>query len=93
MLARAPAGVAIGWDAADALANEWTEERAAEFVAAAVSTEKKSDTDLAPVKSGKQRQSQRQQRGDFIDRVVNIDGVELWRDAGGPHTPPHRASC
>ena len=68
-----PQGVSVGWDAADALAAGWDEKRAAELVASA-----------APAAGeGAPRYRRKRQRDDVIGAVINTEGVELWRDAGG----------
>ena len=85
-----PADVKVGWDAADALAEGWTVERAAELVAAAVPAEQiasnkttaaerdeTSEHDAAP--GGRRRTPQR-------DVLIGLtEFVELWHDA-----EPHR---
>ena len=68
-----PQGVSVGWDAADALAAGWNEQRAAEFIAAAV------PFDDAPG----QRHRRARARDDVIGAVLNTEGVELWRDPSG----------
>jgi putative DNA primase/helicase len=68
-----PHGVAVGWDAADALATGWDEKRAAELVASAVPAADQEAT----------RHRRKRQRDDVIGSVINTEGVELWRDAGG----------
>lgn len=68
-----PQGVTVGWDAADALAAGWDEKRAAELVASAA---------LA-AGEGAQRFRRQRKRDDVIGAVINTEGVELWRDAGG----------
>jgi putative DNA primase/helicase len=68
-----PKGVSVGWDAADALDAGWDEKRAAELVASA-----------APVAGeGASRYRRTRKRDDVIGAVINTEGVELWRDAGG----------
>ena len=68
-----PQGVAVGWDAADALAAGWDEKRAAEFAASA-----------APAAGeGVPRRRGKRQRDDVIGAVINTEGVDLWRNAGG----------
>jgi putative DNA primase/helicase len=68
-----PRGVSVGWDAADALAAGWDEKRAAELVASA-----------APAAGERATRHRRpRQRDDVIGAVINTEGVELWRDAGG----------
>jgi putative DNA primase/helicase len=68
-----PQGVSVGWDAADALAAGWDEKRAAELVASA-----------APAAGeGAPRFRRQRKRDDVIGAVINTEGVELWRDAGG----------
>lgn len=68
-----PQGVAVGWDAADALAAGWDEKRAADLISAAVAVE----VERA------QRYRRKRQRDDVIGAVVNTEGVELWRDQSG----------
>jgi putative DNA primase/helicase len=68
-----PQGVAVGWDAADALAAGWDQKRATELVSAAAPVEKGS----AP------RYRRKRQRDDVIGAVINTEGVELWRDPSG----------
>ena len=82
-----PAAVKVGWDAADALAEGWTVERAGAFIAAAVPAEKfasnktgagdrdqKSEHDAAA--GGRRRTPQR-------NVLIGItEFVELWHDAG-----------
>jgi hypothetical protein len=82
-----PADVKVGWDAADALADSWTPERAAQLVAAATPAEKiasnktaaaerdeTSECDAAP--GGRRRTPQR-------DVLIGLtEFVELWHDAG-----------
>jgi hypothetical protein len=67
-----PHGVPVGWDAADALAAGWDEQRAAELIAAA-----------KPFGERSARPRRSQQRDDLIAAVVNTEGVELWRDPSG----------
>lgn len=68
-----PQGVAVGWDAADALAAGWDEKRAADLA-----------TSAAPAAGdGAPRYRRKRQRDDVIGAVVNTEGVELWRDPGG----------
>ena len=68
-----PQGVSVGWDAADALDAGWDEKRAAELVALA-----------APAAGeGASRYRRPRKRDDVIGAVINTEGVELWRDAGG----------
>jgi putative DNA primase/helicase len=68
-----PQGVAVGWDAADAMAAGWDEKRAADLVAMA-----------APVNADRtQRYRRKRQRDDVIGAVINTEGVELWRDQSG----------
>lgn len=68
-----PLGVPVGWDAADAETADWNEKRAADLVATA-----------APATGGAgPRPRRRRQRDDVIGAVLNTEGVELWRDAGG----------
>jgi putative DNA primase/helicase len=68
-----PQGVAVGWDAADALAAGWDEKRAAELVASATPA----------AGEGAPRYRRPRKRDDVIGAVINTEGVELWRDAGG----------
>ncbi len=68
-----PHGVAVGWDAADAVTAGWDEKRAAELVASATPV----NGENVP------RYRRKRQRDDVIGAVVNTEGVELWRDAGG----------
>ena len=80
---RPPADVKVGWDAADAVADGWTPERAAEFVAAAVANgagqerrcrawRRQSEPDAT---SGHRRTPQR----DVL--IALTEPVELWHDA------------
>lgn len=68
-----PQGVAVGWDAADALAAGWDERRATELACAAAPNEKGSTP----------RYRRKRQRDDVIGAVINTEGVELWRDQSG----------
>jgi putative DNA primase/helicase len=68
-----PHGVAVGWDAADAVAAGWDEKRAAELVASA-----KPFNDQSTPRSRRPRQ-----RDDVIGAVINTEGVELWHDPSG----------
>ena len=68
-----PHGVAVGWDAADAMAAGWDEKLAAELVASA-----KPFNDQSAPRSRRPRQ-----RDDVIGAVINTEGVELWHDPGG----------
>jgi hypothetical protein len=81
-----PPGVADGWDAADALAEGWTTERAAELVAATVPADQipekrtaeggEETTGGAPPGGGRKRPAQR-------DVLIGLtEFVELWHDAG-----------
>jgi putative DNA primase/helicase len=77
-----PADVKAGWDAADALADGWTPERASEFVAAAVRTEQirsgaveHAETSEPDVTSGHRRTPQR----DVLIGLTEL--VELWHDS------------
>ncbi len=68
-----PFGVPVGWDAADAGSSGWDEKRAAELVLSA-----------APANGERgPRPRRKRQRDDVIGAVLNTEGVELWRDAGG----------
>jgi putative DNA primase/helicase len=66
-----PTGVAVGWDAADALAEGWTQERALKLVNSA-----------APFSDGKlPRRPRRDERSNaIIDALLHLEGFELWRD-------------
>jgi putative DNA primase/helicase len=68
-----PTGVSVGWDAADALAAGWDEKRAADLAASA----------SPAAGDGAPRFRRKRQRDDVIGAVINTEGVELWRDAGG----------
>ena len=77
-----PADVKVGWDAADAVADGWTPERAAEFVAAAVRMEQvrsgaveHAETSEPDATSGHRRTPQR----DVL--IALTEPVELWHDA------------
>jgi len=68
-----PEGVAVGWDAADALAEGWDESRALALVRAA-----------APASDAKTPRPRREQRSsDAIAALLQTEGLELWRDASG----------
>jgi hypothetical protein len=71
-----PAGVAVGWDAADALAGGWASARAAEFIAAARSALIGESSTTAETKDpGRRRTPQR-------DVLIGLtDSCELWHDA------------
>ncbi|MFZ3354422.1 MAG: hypothetical protein WA268_26540, partial [Xanthobacteraceae bacterium] len=80
-----PADVKVGWDAADALAEGWDEARTMALITAAVPIGSKSKTEIALTNRStiKQQPSRREQRADFVERVSNLEGVELWRDPSG----------
>jgi len=81
-----PGDVKVGWDAADALAEGWTIERAAELVAAAVPADQivsnktaaaeRDETSEHAAPGGRRRTPQR-------DVLIGLtEFVELWHDAG-----------
>jgi DNA primase len=70
-----PAGVAVGWDAADAVAQGWDGARAAELVAAAKPPERKGGGRDDEEHRGRRRTPQR-------DTLIGLtDPCELWHDA------------
>jgi putative DNA primase/helicase len=70
-----PEGVAVGWDAADAVAQGWDGARAAELVAAAKPAERKAGRRDDEEHSGHRRARQR-------DMLIGLtDPCELWHDA------------
>ena len=78
-----PAGVKDGWDAADALADGWTAERAAELIAAAVPAEQVAKT-AAAARDEKSVEAEPAGRRRTPQRDVLIgltEFVELWHDA------------
>jgi putative DNA primase/helicase len=78
-----PSGVADGWDAADALAEGWTTERAAALVAAAVPAEEIPDKKAAAGdKTGDASPGGGRKRTPQRDVLMGLtDSVELWHDA------------
>jgi hypothetical protein len=82
-IAMPPSGVPDGWDANDALADGWTQERAAEFIAAAQSVDSlaiNGDAGIAggpaPASSGDRRRTPQR------DTLIGLtEVVELWHDA------------
>ena len=73
-----PAGVAVGWDAADSLASGWDNARATEFIAAAVPTSIGQSSISAEINDRSARRRQTPQR----DMLIGLtDSCELWHDA------------
>jgi hypothetical protein len=77
IVASPPEKAETGWDAADALIEGWDGAQAIAFLGTAVPFEIKSNSETKP------QHRAREQRADFIEQVIAIEGVELWRDAGG----------
>ena len=73
-----PQGVAVGWDAADALAAGWDERQAFGLVQAAAPVA------AAPVSAARAPRPRREQRSsDAIAALLQTEGFELWRDSSG----------
>jgi len=69
-----PAGVAVGWDAADAVADGWTEDRAAELIDAAPPAATDASTTTGEKGSKRRAPAQR-------DMLIGlVDAVEFWHD-------------
>jgi putative DNA primase/helicase len=73
-----PEGVAVGWDAADALVDGWNTERAAELISAAKPIESKADGEaVAPARRRRRREAPPQR-----DKLIGLtDTCEFWHDA------------
>jgi putative DNA primase/helicase len=77
-----PAGVTVGWDAADALAESWSEDRARALVEAAAPFEealKRTATNSADTAGGGGNGRRRTPQRDTL--IGLTDGCELWHDA------------
>jgi putative DNA primase/helicase len=77
-IASPPVGIAVGWDAADAVAAGWSTERAAQLIENA-----KPFDGGAPAREGdkEDRKPRRTPQRDVLVRL--IDSVELWHDVDG----------
>jgi putative DNA primase/helicase len=71
-----PSDVAVGWDAADALSDGWTEARAVQLIAAAAPV---SPPPSAPTASGNAGRRRRTPQRDTL--IAAADACEFWRDA------------
>ncbi len=74
-------GVAVGWDAADALSDGWNEDRAAKLVAAAKSIDARAASE-APTTSKEQHRGGGRRRTPQRDTLIGLtEACELWHDA------------